>query len=205
MKQQQDWRLIFADTEEIYPITDCLDELVGANFGRGRVAEWHLLSMTITICRLGGLPVFKDEVRLRKFQTGPELGKASIAQRIADEEESSDTECSRCPGDDQQCKCFHEGRQKRKRQRGFRRSSLCSLRDGLRPICHAVLCEGSPCPMPAPACWLPVWCSLRGGPGADCKPALAGSASPARLLIALRSSKHLCLRLSLACDGSVSE
>ena len=135
VKQRQDWRLIFADTEETFPITDCMDELLGANFGRGRVAEWHLLSMSV--CRLGGLPVISGEVRLRKLQTGPELGTASIAQRIADEEESSDSECSRCPGDNQQSKCFHEGRQERNRQRGLRRASLCSLRDGLRPISHA--------------------------------------------------------------------
>ena len=75
------------------------------------------------------------EVRLRKVQTGPELGTASLAQRIVGKEVSSDSECSRCPGDDHRCKGFHEGSQERNRRRELRRAYLCSLQDGLRPVC----------------------------------------------------------------------
>ena len=90
VKQQQDWRLVFVDRAETYRITDCLDELMGENVGFDR----DLLSGNI--CAFGGLPEVSHEVRLRKVQTGLELGWASLAQRVADEEVPSDSECSLC-------------------------------------------------------------------------------------------------------------
>ena len=82
------------------------------------------------------LPAISHEVRLRKVQAVPELGRATLAQRVADEEVSSDSECSLCPGDDSKCRCYHEGMQARNRRRELRRADLCSLQDGLRPLCH---------------------------------------------------------------------
>ena len=123
VKQQQDWRLVFVDRPETYGITDRLDELMGENVGFDRGASCACLSE------------ISPEVRLRRVQTGPELGMASLAQRIAEEEVSSDSECSRCPGDDQKCRCFQEGRQELNRMRELRSAYLCSLQDGLRPIC----------------------------------------------------------------------
>ena len=73
-------------------------------------------------------------VRLRKVQTGLELGMAIRAQQIVDEEVASVSDCSQCPGDDRRCKCFHDGRQERNRNREERRAYLLSLQDGLQPI-----------------------------------------------------------------------
>ena len=127
VKQQQDRRLVFVDRPETYGITDRLDELMGENVGFGR----DLMSRSICACLSG----MSHEVPLRKVQTGPGLGMASLAQRIAEEEVSSDSECSRCPGDDQKCRCFDEGTQEINRMRERRRACRCSLQDGLRPIC----------------------------------------------------------------------
>ena len=80
------------------------------------------------------MPEIRTEVRVRRVQTGPE---ARLAQRIAEEEVSSDRECSLCPGDDQKRRCFDEGRQELDRMRELGRAYLCSLQDGLRPICDA--------------------------------------------------------------------
>ena len=103
---------------------------MGENVGFDR----DLLSMSITAAAC--LPAISHEVRLRKVQAGPELGWASLAHRIADEEVSSDRECSLCPGDDSKCRCYHEGMQARNRRRELRRAYLCSLQDGLRPMLH---------------------------------------------------------------------
>ena len=84
MRQKHDRRLIFADTDEYERIVECLEELVGAFVGPGKIPEWQLMSMSL--CRVGGLPHISDEVRLRKVQSGPELGRASIAQRVSNEE-----------------------------------------------------------------------------------------------------------------------
>ena len=97
VKQQQDWRLVFVDRPETYQITDCLDELL---FGEDIGYDFDLLSRSICASGSGCLSEVRHEVRLRKVQTGPGLGMASLAQLIADEEVSSDSECSRCPGDD---------------------------------------------------------------------------------------------------------
>ena len=59
---------------------------------------------------MGGLPEISHEVRLRKVQTRPVLRMASPAQRIADEVVSSDSECSRCSGDDQNAAASVMGR-----------------------------------------------------------------------------------------------
>ena len=50
VKQQQDWSLIFVDREVIYPIIDCLEELVGAYTGAVKIPDWYMLSMSI--CRV---------------------------------------------------------------------------------------------------------------------------------------------------------
>ena len=132
VKQQQDWRLVFVDRPETERITDCLDELMfGDNIGNDR----DLLSRSICASAGGCMSEVSHEVRLRKVQTVPEFGMACLAQRIAQEEVPSDSECSRCPGDDQTCRCFHKGRQEINRRRELRRACLCSLQDGLRPIC----------------------------------------------------------------------
>ena len=59
-----------------------------------------LLSRNISAS--GFLPEISPKVCLRRVQTGPEMCMASLAQRIAEEEVSSD---SLCLGDDQQCHC----------------------------------------------------------------------------------------------------
>ena len=92
VKEQHDCRCIFIDREEIYPIIDCLEELVGAHTGAGKISDWYLLSMST--CRICDLPEISDEVRLRRVQYGPELGMASVAQRNADEQASPDRACS---------------------------------------------------------------------------------------------------------------
>ena len=129
-KQQRDWRLVFVDRPETYRITDCLDELMGENVGFDR----DLMSRSITPAAC--LPAISHEVRLCEVQAGPELGRASLAQLVADEEVSSDSECSLCPGDNPKCCCYHEGMQARSRRREHRRAFLCSLQDGLRPLCQ---------------------------------------------------------------------
>ena len=132
VKQQQDWRLVFVDRPETEQITECLDDLL---FGESIGFDRDTLSKSICTSGGGCLSEVSHEVRLRKVQTGPELGMASLAQRIAEEEVSSDSECSRCPGDDQTRRCFHEGRQRTNRRRELRRAYLCSLQDGLRLMC----------------------------------------------------------------------
>ena len=84
----------------------------------------------MNISASGCLPGMSHEVRLRKAQTGLEVGIASLSQRISVEEVSSDTECSLCPGDDQICRCFHQGRQEVNRMRELRRdfvSARCKM------------------------------------------------------------------------------
>ena len=130
VKEQQDWKLVFVDRQETYRITDCLDDLMGENVGFDR----DLLSRSI--CATGGLPEVSHEVRLRKVQTRPELGWASLAHRVADEEVPSDSECSLCRGDDPKCRCYHEGMQARNRGRELGRAYLCTLQRGLRPLCQ---------------------------------------------------------------------
>ena len=132
VKQQQDWRRVFVDRPKTYQITNCLDEIlfcedIGCDSICCPGASAHL--------GVGAVSEVSYEVRLRTVQTGPELGMASLAQRIAVEEVSSDSECSRCPGEDQKCKCSHEGSQGRNRRRDLRRAYLCPLQDGLRPFC----------------------------------------------------------------------
>ena len=73
VKQQQDWRLVFVDRPETCGITDRLDELMGENVGFDR----DLLSRNICAC----FSEISPEVRLRRVQTGPEVGMASLAQR----------------------------------------------------------------------------------------------------------------------------
>ena len=132
VKQQQDWKLVFVDRLETYRITDCLDDLMfDDNIGFDRD------TLSRSIC-CGCLSEVSHEVRLRRVQTGPELGMGSLAQGVAAEEVSSDSECSRSPGDDQKSRCFHEGRLKINRRRELRRAYLCSLQDGLRPTCDLV-------------------------------------------------------------------
>ena len=79
--QHQDWRLVFVDRPETEQITDCLDDVMfDENIGFDRD------TLSRSICAsVGGC----YEVCLRKVQTGPELGMASLAQRIAEEEVSS--------------------------------------------------------------------------------------------------------------------
>ena len=168
VKQQQDWRLVFVDRPETYQITDC-DELMGENVGFDR----DLLLRSI--CAAGGLSVVSHEVRLRKVQTGPDLGCASLAQRVADEEVPSDSECSLCPGDDQKCRCCQEGMQARSRGREVRRACLCSLQDGMRPICQVALQFGDPSLITNAARWLPAPSPEQGGRCNDRKKALAYS------------------------------
>ena len=62
---------------------------MGENVGFDR----DLMSRSICAC----LSEIRPEVRLRRVRTGPELGMAILAQRIAEEEVSSDSECSRLP------------------------------------------------------------------------------------------------------------
>ena len=127
VKQQQDWMLVFVDRPETYQITNCLDEIL---FGEDIGYDFDLLSRSICASGGGCSSEVSHEVRLRKVQTGPELGMASLAQRIAEEEVSSDSECSRCPGDDERCKFFHEGSQERNRRRELRRAHLSLLAAG---------------------------------------------------------------------------
>ena len=148
VKQQEDWRLVFVDRPETHQITDCLDELVGENVGFDR----DLLSMRITAAAC--LPVISHEVRLRKVQAGPDLGWASLAQRVVDEEVSCDSECILCPGDESKCRCYHEGTQARNRRCELRRAYLCSRHDGLRPLCKVAYLFGFPS-FTSTACWLP--------------------------------------------------
>ena len=114
VKHQQDWRLVFVDRPETCQSIDCLDELMGDDCW-----DRDLLSMSISasVC----LPSINHEVRLRKAQIGPEFGMA------LEEDVSSDSQCSLCPGDDQKCRCFHEGREEINRVRELRRAHLCSL------------------------------------------------------------------------------
>ena len=81
VKQQLDGRLVFVDRPETERTTDCLDELMfGENIGNDR----DLLSRSVCASGSGRLSEVSHEVRLRKVQTGPELGMASLAQRIAE-------------------------------------------------------------------------------------------------------------------------
>ena len=168
VKQQQDWRLVFVDRPETYQITDC-GELMVENVGFDRDLLFRC------ICEAGGLSVASHEVRLRKVQTGPDLGCASLAQRVADEEVPSDSECSLCPGDDQKCRCCQEGMQARSRGREVRRACLCSLQDGMRPICQVALQFGDPSLITNAARWLPAPSPEQGGRCNDRKKALAYS------------------------------
>ena len=56
------------------------------------------------------------------------------AQKIVDEEVASDSDCSRCPGDDRRCKCFHDGGRSGIAIGKKGRAYLLSLQDGLLPI-----------------------------------------------------------------------
>ena len=149
VKQQQDWRLVFGQRLETFQITDCLDELMST---RERL---HRDLLSRSICVTACSPEISHEVRLRKVQTGPELGWTSLAQRAADEEVPSDSECSLCPGDESKCRCCHEGMQPRSRGWELRRAYLCSLQEGLRPLCQVASHFGYPSHFTNTVCWLP--------------------------------------------------
>ena len=68
----------------------------------------HLLSRSTSAS--GWLPEIILEVRLRRVQTGPEMSMASLAQRIAEEEVSSDSECSQVAT--RKCRCFRSDNDK---------------------------------------------------------------------------------------------
>ena len=87
VKQQQGWRLVFVDRPETYQITNCLDEIL---FGEDIGYDFDPLSRSICASGSGCLSGVSHEVRLRKVQTAPALGMASFAQRIVEEEVSSD-------------------------------------------------------------------------------------------------------------------
>ena len=128
-KQQQDWRLIFVDRPEIETITELLDDFLSVSAGI------YTDGLSRSICMLAVIrPNISLKVRLRRVQSGPELGMAIRAQKIVDEEVASDSDCSRCLGDNRRCKCFLDGRQERNRNREERRAYLLSLQDGLLPI-----------------------------------------------------------------------
>ena len=138
------------------------------------------LAMTLICCsgasaQSGGgcLSDVSHEVRLRKVQTGPELGMASLAQRIVEEEESSDSECSRCPGDDQRCKCFMQGA--RSEIEGGNFDVLICARCRMGFDRYAVWHKGQPSPfyLTNTACWLPALSPEQGGRCNDRKEALA--------------------------------
>ena len=155
VKQQQDWRSVFVDRLETYGITDRLDELMGENVGFDR----DLMSRSICAC----LSEISPEVRLRRVQTGPELGMASLAQRIAEEEVSSDSECSLCTI----------------------RSATASTKGGKSLIeggnfhvlisarCRMGSTDMRCCILPNTACWLPALSLEQGGRCNDRKEALA--------------------------------
>ena len=64
---------------------------------QGRPAPSTLENLPVHGRRSGRLPVVSHGVRPRKVHTGPDLGWASLAQRVADEDVSSDSECSLLP------------------------------------------------------------------------------------------------------------
>ena len=111
VKQQQDWRMLFVDRPATEHTIERLDEFVSVYAGLGTDG------LSRRICMLNAIrPDISLKVWLRKVQTGPELGMASRAQQNADEEVASDSDCSRCAGDDRRCKCFHEGSLERNRK-----------------------------------------------------------------------------------------
>ena len=97
VKQQQDWRMLFVDRPATEHIIERLDEFVSVYAGLGRDG------LSRRICMLNAIrPDISLKVWLRRVQTGPELGMASRAQQNADEEVASDSDCSRCAGDDRE-------------------------------------------------------------------------------------------------------
>ena len=132
VKQRKYWRMLFVDRPATEHVIERLDEFVSIH------ADLGTDGLSRSICMLNAIrPDISLKVRLRRVQTGPELGMASRAQQNADEEVASDSDCSRCPGDDRRCKCFHEGSLEQNRNIEMRRACLCSLQDGLQPICDA--------------------------------------------------------------------
>ena len=193
--------------QETCRITDCLDELMGENVGFDR----DLLSMSTSAAAC--LPGNSREVRLRKAQTGPELEMASLVQRVADEEVSSDSECSLCPGDDLKCRCFHEEMQARNRRRELRRDDLTAT------VMPRSITNRPPAPH-YQHCALVAGAELsnRANNATTARKLLRAVAGHTRLLIAPRSSRHFAcgdhkhvipvqaclevLALRLSCEGS---